>query len=162
MKVRKLVETDLSQVNDIFNWHSENGISTFSDATSLDERKEWFQRFDSPEHIALVAEDKNQVLGVACSFAYRDGGVFKNTVETSIYLHHKWMGKGLGGKMYSKLLEDLERTGVHRIVVGIALPNEGSISIHKKFGFEEIGKFDEYAYYKGRYRSSIWMQKLMK
>lgn len=68
---------------------------------------------------------------------------------------------GLGSKLYHALFESLEGKDVHRVVVGIGLPNEGSVAIHKKFGFEVIGIFDEYAYYKGAYRSSIWMQKKM-
>lgn len=50
---------------------------------------------------------------------------------------------------------------MHRVVVGIALPNEASVRLHRKFGFEDIGVFDEYAFYKGQYRSSLWMQKRM-
>lgn len=161
MLIRAIEEKDLEQINEIYNWHSENGFSTFGEVESLEKRKEWFRRFDSPKHIALVSEIDGQITGVACSFAYRGGGVFENTIETSIYLHPDWMGKGLGSKLYQKLFDSIKGKGVHRVVVGIALPNDSSVSIHRKFGFEEIGVFDEYAYYKGQYRSSIWMQKKM-
>lgn len=161
MTIREAQEKDLEQINGIYNWHTENGFSTFSDVTTLAERKEWFKRFDSPKHFALVAEENDRVLGVTCGFAYRGGGVFANTIETSIYLHPDQMGRGLGSKLYRELFQRLEGRGVHRVVVGIALPNAGSVAIHKKFGFEEIGVFDQYAFYKGEYRSSIWMQKRM-
>lgn len=159
MLIRKAEETDLPQINDLFNWHSENGFSTFSETTTLNQRNEWFKRFDSTKHLALVAEDGEKISGIACSFAYRGGGVFKDTIETSIYLHPNSMGQGLGSKLYDALFNSLKGANVHRVVVGIALPNEGSIRIHRKFGFEDIGVFDEYAYYKGEYRSSLWMQK---
>lgn len=161
MNIRFAKSSDLEQINEIFNWHSENGFSTFSDKTNLEERVKWFERFDSPKHIALVARENEAVVGVACSFAYRGGGVFKNTIETSIYIHPDFMGRGLGNKLYTSLFEKLKGQDIHRLVVGIALPNKGSIAIHKKFGFEEIGIFDEYAFYKGEYRSSLWMQKRM-
>ena len=161
MKIREVHDSDLSQINDICNWHTKNGFSTFGEEASLEERKKWLQRFDSPKHIALVAEAESKIVGVTCSFSYRGGGVFENTIETSIYLAPEWMGKGLGSKLYKELFSRLESTDAHRVVVGIALPNDGSIAIHKKFGFEEIGIFDEYAYYKGEYRSSIWLQKKM-
>lgn len=159
MIIRTAQVSDLEQINAIYNWHSENGFSTFCEIQSIDNRKEWFKKFNSPKHIALVAEADNQIIGLACSFAYRDGGVFFNTVETSIYLHPSWMGQGLGSKLYKELFNSLKDKGIHRVVVGIALPNDSSVAIHQKFGFEEIGVFDEYAYYKGQYRSSIWMQK---
>lgn len=89
-------------------------------------------------------------------------GVFADTLETSIYLRPNMTGRGLGSKLYGELFQRLEDKGVHRIVVGIALPNEGSVALHRKFHFEEIGVFDEYAFYKGAYRSSLWMQKKMR
>lgn len=159
MIIRKAKKEDLPQINDIYNWHTKNGFSTFGEVTSLEARESWFVKFQSPKHIALVAEVENKVIGITCSFAYRGGGVFKNTIETSIYLDPNWMGKGLGSQLYNELFSRLEATEAHRIVVGIALPNDGSVAIHKKFGFEEIGIFDEYAFYKGQYRSSIWLQK---
>lgn len=159
MRIREAKKCDLREINDIYNWHTENGFSTFGEIVSLEEREEWFKKFDSLKYIALVAEVENEVVGVSCSFSYRGGGVFNNTIETSIYLAPHWIGKGLGSMLYSELFSRLEDTDAHRIVVGIALPNDGSIAIHKKFGFEEIGVFDEYAFYKGEYRSSIWLQK---
>lgn len=165
MIVRDATESDLVQINQIYNWHTENGFSTFGSVTSTEERKSWFERFqtDCKSTIALVAvnEPENKILGVACSFPYRDGGVFSSTVETSLYVAPDRGGKGIGSSLYRELFARLDQTEVHRIVVGIALPNDGSVAIHRKFGFEDIGIFDEYAFYKGEYRSSLWMQKKM-
>lgn len=163
MLIRIGNESDLGQVNDIYNWHSKNGFSTFQEETSMEQRIDWFSRFEDPErHIFLVAEENQRVVGMACSFAFRGGGVFKDTLETSIYLHPDVAGKGLGSQLYTALFESLQDKGLHRIVVGIALPNDASVALHRKFGFEEIGVFDQYAFYKGAYRSSIWMQNKMR
>lgn len=155
-------QPDIVSINTIFNWHSENGFSTFQEPTTIEDRKKWFSRFDGKRRALFVAESDEKVIGLACSFDYRDGGVFSNTLETSVYLHPEYMGGGLGTKLYKSLFDHLEKQeDVHRVVVGIALPNEGSIGLHRKFGFEDIGVFDEYAFYKGEYRSSLWMQKRM-
>ncbi len=61
--------------------------------------------------------------------------------------------------MYEALFKKLETENLHLAVVGIALPNEASIALHKKFGFEEVGIFKEYAIKRGQYISSVWMQK---
>lgn len=61
MNIRKAAEKDLEQINHIYNWHSENGFSTFSETTTLNERRKWFVRFDSPEHVALVSENDGSV-----------------------------------------------------------------------------------------------------
>ena len=161
MQIRKAQVSDLEAINSIINWHSENGYSTFLMPTSLKEREDWFKKFDSPIHIAIVAENEGRVVGFASSFPYRGGGVFKDTIETSIYLSPEATGRGLGSRLYKELFDQIQGKGVHRVVVGVAIPNEASVALHRKFGFEDIGVFDEYAFYKGEYRSSLWMQKKM-
>ena len=53
----------------------------------------------------------------------------------------------------------LEDEDVHRAVAGIALPNEASVRLHRRMGFNEVGVFDEYAIKGDRYLSSLWMQR---
>lgn len=161
MNIRKAEAKDLEAINEIFNWYSANTFSTFLEEMNKFERQNWFKRFKSPKHIALVGEVEDQLIGYACSFNYRGSEVFQNTVESSIYLNPSFLLKGYGTQLYTELFKRLEGKGVHRVVVGIALPNEPSVALHKKCGFEEIGTFDEYAFYKGAYRSSLWMQKKM-
>lgn len=53
------------------------------------------------------------------------------------------------------------RQGLHRAVVGIALPNDASVRLHARWGFRAVGVFDEYAHKHGRPISSQWMQRAM-
>ncbi len=161
MEIRRAEKNDLAGINEIFNWYSANTNSTFLPVMNKFERENWFKRFRSPRHIALVAVDEDQLLGYACSFNYRGSEVFQNTVESSIYLDPNVTGNGYGTALYEELFKQLEGQGIHRVVVGIALPNDPCVKLHKKFGFEDIGVFDEYAFYKGQYHSSLWMQKKM-
>ena len=41
----------------------------------------------------------------------------------------------------------------------ITLPNERSIGLHKRFGFEELGVFPRTGYKLGRWLGVIWLQK---
>jgi len=52
-------------------------------------------------------------------------------------------GKGIGTKLYEKLFKELEQTDVHAIIAGIALPNDASVQLHEKFGFEKVAHFRE-------------------
>lgn len=128
------------------------------------EMPEWLAQYgENGPFRSFVAKDENdQVVGVTCSFPYREGGVFAHTLETSIYLAPDQRGKGIGTQLYAHLFSVLKNEDVYRAVVGIALPNPGSVALHKKMGFKEIGVFDNYAFYKGQFRSSLWMQNLLK
>lgn len=161
IEVREAKEDDLPSINTIFNWHCNNSYSTFQNPLNLEERKQWFEKFDFDKQVLLVAERNGEIIGFTCSLIYRNGGVFKNTVETSVYVHHQFVGAKVGTILYQNLFNNLKQKIIHRIVVGIALPNDASIALHHKFGFEKIGIFDEYAFYKEKYISSIWMQKKM-
>ena len=85
----------------------------------------------------------NLVIGCAYSSRYRDHFAFDQTVKTSIYIAHHHKAKGLGSLLYKALFEKIKSENLHLAVVGIALPNDSSIALHKKFGFEEVGIFKE-------------------
>ena len=67
--------------------------------------------------------------------------------------------KGLGSLLYEALFTKLKSEPLHLAVAGIALPNDASVALHKKFGFTEVGVFQEYAMKHGQRISSVWMQK---
>jgi phosphinothricin acetyltransferase len=67
--------------------------------------------------------------------------------------------KGIGSALYHVLLDSLRSEDIHVAVAGIALPNDASVALHRKFGFTEVGIFEEYAIKRGAYVSSLWMQR---
>jgi phosphinothricin acetyltransferase len=164
MKIKPTAQADLESIRQIYNWHSEHGFSTFRGEIQTSDMPKWFAKFsdNGPYRSFVATSTENVVLGVACSFPYRDGDVFSHTLETSIYLAPHQNRKGIGSQLYQHLFSVLEHEDVYRAVVGIALPNPGSVALHQNFNFQEIGVFDNYAYYKGKFRSSLWMQKVLK
>ncbi len=163
MKIRYAKPTDLPSLVETYNYYAMNSHATFAERPfTLKERQDWLSKYkESGPHRCLVAEENGMVLGCAYSSVYRDHPAFRETIETSIYLSVDAKGKGLGTKLYSELFDCLKDEPLHLAVVGIALPNEPSVQLHKKFGFEEVGVFKEYAKVKDKYYSSIWMQKAL-
>ncbi|MDJ1138105.1 GNAT family N-acetyltransferase [Streptomyces iconiensis] len=153
---------DLSQIVEIVNYTAANSIATFATRpTSVAERREWFDQFATTgPYKLLVARQDNQVLGYACSQRYRDHEAFQQTVEASIALHAQSRGRGIGTSLYRALFDSLAGEPVHVTLAGIAMPNDASVALHRKFGFTEVGVFSEYAVKHGQYISSQWMQRL--
>ena len=42
-------------------------------------------------------------------------------------------------------------------VVTVTMPNDRSVGLHKKFGFEELGRFPRSGYKHGKWHDVIWM-----
>ncbi|MFE9122332.1 GNAT family N-acetyltransferase [Streptomyces sp. NPDC007172] len=127
----------------------------------MEERREWFAQFsESGPYRMLVARRGSQVLGYACSQIYRDQEAFRETVEVSIGLVKGSRGQGLGTSLYRALFGLLADEPIHAVLAGIALPNDASVALHRRFGFSDVGTFCEYAVKNGQYISSLWMQRL--
>ncbi|MGR5559324.1 N-acetyltransferase family protein [Vibrio fortis] len=163
MEIRTGKLADVSSITDIFNYYIEHSNARFEESPlSLDNRLEWFSQFKpDSRHQIYVAIDNGKLIGFACSQPYRAMAAFDETVEVTVYLAPFIQGKGVGSKLYEKLFGAIQAHGVHRVLSGVALPNEASIALHKRFGFREVGVFNEYAKKNGEYISSMWLEKML-
>ena len=163
VQIEPATEEDLPQIVEILNYTAANSIATFdTTAISVADRRDWFAQFSSSAgpYRLLVARHGTLVVGYACSQCYREHEAFRETVEVSIALRVGYRGQGVGTKLYRTLFELLASEPVHTAVAGIALPNDGSIALHRKFGFNDVGTFREYAVKNGQRISSVWMQRM--
>lgn len=147
---------------EILNQVAANSIASFDrPSITVEDRLDWFGQFSTAgPYRALVAERDDRVLGYCCSQRYRDHEAFRHTVEVSVALNTDSRGLGVGSALYRTLIDFLQDSTVHVALAGIAVPNDASVALHRKFGFAEIGTFREYAVKDGRYLSSLWMQRL--
>lgn len=159
--VRPAIRADLPRIVEILNYTIEHShASLASRPTTVDDRRGWFDRFaPTGPHRILVAHDGEEVLGYACSLPYREHEAFRETAEVSIALDVSCRGRGMGTALYRALFDVLGAEPVHVLLAGIALPNDASVALHRKFGFTDVGIFREYALKNGRYISSLWMQR---
>jgi phosphinothricin acetyltransferase len=162
VEITPATEDDLPKIVEIFNESAANSIANFATRpATVDERRDWYKQFSSTgPYRLLVARRGRLVLGYASSQRYRDHEAFRETVEVSIALHESHRGQGLGSALYRALFDSLAHEPVHVVVAGIALPNDASVALHRKFGFTDVGVFREYAVKNGQYISSLWMQRL--
>lgn len=79
--------------------------------------------------------------------------------RVGIYLDPGVRAQDVGSLLYGALFDELQSETVHLAMAGIALPNDASVALHRKFGFADVGIFDEYAIKRGAYISSLWMQR---
>ncbi|MEM8620453.1 MAG: N-acetyltransferase family protein [Actinomycetota bacterium] len=161
MDVRAARDDDAPAIDAIYSYFVERGFATFDTSPmTAEHRRAWMATFSATgPHRLMVAVDDGEVVGYVCSSPYRSHSAFDETVEFSVYIASMAHGRGAGSALYERLIAELEHEPVHRAVVGIALPNDASVRLHERFGFERIGVFDEYAAKNGVRISSVWMQR---
>ena len=155
ISIRRGERGDLPQLTDLYNHYIENTPTTFDIVPFTVEQRDkaWFSLFrESGRHQLFVAVEDETVLGFVSSRPFRPKAAYETSVETSVYFLPDATGKGLGGRMYERLFAALEEEDIHRFLAGITLPNEPSVKLHERLGFELIGTFGEV----GRKFGTFW------
>jgi len=137
---------DMTAIADIYNHYILHTTSTFeTEAVSEENRRIWFQQFsgDGPHRI-LVTEEAGKIMGFATSVRYHERAAYYPSVMTSVYIREGHAGKGIGGNLYSTLLDSVHgHPDLHRAYALISLPNLVSIKLHEKLGFQKVGILNE-------------------
>ena len=110
-------------------------------------------------HEWLVAERECSIVGYAYGHQFAERAAYGWSCETSIYISPAVHRQGIGRALYQELLERLTRRGYRRAFAGITLPNQGSVALHRAFGFEESGRFRRVGWKNGAWHDVGWMQR---
>ena len=106
--------------------------------------------------LAAVDED-GSVAGFAYASAFREKEAFRWGAELTIYLRPGLERCGTGSRLMAGLLAILRRQGYLLAYSCVTLPNEGSLALHRRFGFEQLGVFPRTGYKLGRWHDVIWL-----
>jgi phosphinothricin acetyltransferase len=165
VELRDAEPTDLAPLAEIYDYYIVNTSITFDlEPLGTEGRRPWFEQFErSGRHRLRVADievdGSRRAIGYASSHTFRPKGAYQTSVEASIYLHPDWTGRGIGARLYSDLFNILGGEDVHRVYAGITLPNDASVALHKRFGFEKVGLFQEVGRKLGRFWDVAWFEK---
>jgi phosphinothricin acetyltransferase len=111
-----------------------------------------------PRYPWLVCTHQEKVIGYAYAGLHRKREAYQWTTEVSVYVHDDYRKKKIGSALYSALLDILKLQGFISILAGITIPNPGSISFHKAFGFEFFARYENVGYKFGNWHATEWYQ----
>ena len=64
-------------------------------------------------------------------------------------------------RLYDALLALLADDGIHLVVAAVALPNPGSLALHRACGFEDVGTMREVGRKLDRWIDVVWLQRVL-
>ena len=141
MKIRNATPADMEGVTLIYNDAVEHTTAIWNE-TKVDvaNRLAWLAGRQRAGYPVLVAvDDGGEVSGYASFGDWRAWDGYRHTVEHSVYVRAGQRGKGIGQALMSALIERARADGKHVMVAGIEAGNAGSIRLHEKLGFEQVG-----------------------
>ena len=144
MKIRQATTEDISTITEIYNHAVVHTTAIWNDEmVTTKNREQWLLAKQQIGYPVLVICDDEQVMGYATFGNWRDFDGYKFTVEHSVYVHPQHHKKGLGLKLLEALILEAKKLNKHVMVAGIEAQNIGSVKLHQKLGFKEVGTFKQ-------------------
>lgn len=150
--IRPVRQGDALSITNIYNYYIKNSVITFEEIPLSVQEIEGRIRKIGAQYPWLVWEESGDVTGYAYVNTWKEKSAYRYAAELSIYVKNGFQGKGMGRELFSRLLKEVRKTNIHVLVSGITLPNEASVALHEKFGFEKIGCFNEIGF-----KSDKWL-----
>jgi len=150
--IRPVQASDAQSIVDIYNEYILNSVITFEEqAITAHDMALRIEEVSSSALPWYVAESDGRVLGYAYASKWKGRCAYRFSAETTVYVDASSKGKGIGSLLYAALLTQLKAQEYHVAIGGIALPNDASIKLHEKFGFEKAAHFKEVGFKFGRW-----------
>ena len=152
MNVRQVRPEDSAQIAEIYNFYIENSHATFeTEAIDAGEMEKRMNESLAENYPCLVCEETDEIAGYAYGRKFRPRPAYLHTIEVSVYVKNGKEGKGIGGRLCERLFSEIINRNFHAIIAGIALPNDASVKLHEKFGFQKVAHFREVGFKFGRW-----------
>ena len=139
--IRLATTTDAAMIATIYNHYVSSSTITFEEhIVGTDEMAQRIASV-SAQLPWYVFERDSQILGYAYATPWRARSAYRYSVESTVYVAHDGVGQGIGRQLYNTLIEELRRRQLQVVIGGIAQPNEASVALHERLGFEKVAMF---------------------
>ena len=139
--IRLATTADAAAIATIYNHYVSSSTITFEEQmVAIDEMA---QRIASVggQLPWYVFERDGEIVGYAYATPWRARSAYRFSVESTVYVAHDGVGQGIGRQLYSTLIEELRHRQLQVVIGGIAQPNEASVALHERLGFEKVAMF---------------------
>ncbi len=147
-KIRPATLNDAEAIRAIYSRYISTPITFEIEVPSLDEMRSRISEY-SRSYPWIVMEKNNEIIAYAYATHFKTRAAYRWSVESSVYVDEKHVGKGHGKTLYAELIRLLKNNGVLNIIGGITLPNSASTGLHESMGFKFVGKFPEVGFKNG-------------
>ena len=150
--IRGVELRDAADIAAIYNYYIRETIITFeTEEIDTAEMENRIKKILEAGYPFIVHEENNKITGYAYVGKFRERSAYSESLETSIYLDINEKGRGIGRKLYKRLIELSQEAGVHVLIGVVSYPNLASQRLHESVGFEKAGVIKEAGKKFGKY-----------
>lgn len=153
--LKAMTAQDWEQVRHIYQEGLATGNATFE--TQAPEWEIWDAR-----HLPtcrLVARQGQTILGWAALSPVSSRAVYAGVAEVSIYVGAAARGQGVGHALMAALIDESEQCGIWTLQASIFPENVGSIQLHLRHGFRQLGRRERIAQLHGLWRDTVILER---
>ena len=159
--IRPAANTDAQQLADLYNYYVRNTLITFEEEElSAAQFAERIQKI-SENYPFIVFEEAGEILGFAYGNKWRERSAYRFALESSVYVKQGYFGKQIGTQLYQELFSLLKSQGCKQLIGVITLPNDTSVKMHERMGFEKAAHFKKVGYKFGQWCDVGYWQKTL-
>lgn len=154
---------DLPAIHAIYSHNVRHGTASWElEPPQLAEMQRRFEAVIAQGHPYFVAEIDNRVVGYTYASSYRPRPGYRFTVENSVYVADSWHRCGVGRLLLSRLITACTEQGFRQMIAVIGdSQNYGSIALHRKLGFAQVGLLPNIGFKFGRWLDGVIMQRAL-
>jgi len=163
IQIRAYQTEDTQAILDVINYNILHSTALYDyTIRNFEQQKAILEDKTNKGFPVIIAEINGIVVGFGMYSEFRFREAYKFTVEHSVYVSEKYIGKGIGKTLLSELILLAKAQGLHTMIGVIDSENQGSIHFHEQFGFKTVGIIKESGYKFDRWLDSVFMQLLLK
>ena len=165
MIVRDATADDLVAISALYNaLIPTTTVAWTEQPETLEERRAWFAERTGDGDATVVAEAEGRVIGYAAFGPFRDNAKwpgYRTTVEHTIHVDADHHGAGVGRALLEALVDRARAQGMHVMIGALDGANEASVAIHRRLGFEVVGRLPETGRKFGRWLDLVLVQRML-
>lgn len=163
LQIRDAMLTDMPSVQALYAHYVLHELATFELVPpSLEEmcaRRQAILDSGLPYLVAQIGQD---IVGYAYAAAYRPRPAYRYTIEDSVYLSPNHTGRGIGTALLTELIRRCEQGPWRQMVAVITQGGTaGSAELHRKLGFQEVGRMPDVGHKFNRWVGTLIMQRAL-
>jgi L-amino acid N-acyltransferase YncA len=155
LQIDPMVPADWPSVREIYVEGIATGHATFETEAHLWE--EWNASHSASAR--LVARQGETVFGWAALSPVSSRKVYAGVAEVSVYVAESQRGLGLGRQLLEALIAASEANGIWSLQVVMFPENAGSVALHRRCGFREVGRRERIGRLDGVWRDTILLER---